>query len=239
MMESKKANVNLSEFGKIIFFTGAGMSAESGVPTYRGSGGIWHKYNWQEYACQTAFDKNPTKVLKFHELRRASVLKCNPHDGHNFIGELQKNHENVTIITQNIDGMHQRAGTKNVVELHGSLWRMRCDDCNVLIEDIGKKYQNINCDCGKYLRPDITWFGDNLKSSVFENASNIIKKCDIFISIGTSGAVWPAAGLPSEAKRNGAYCIEINPEPTDLSSIYDEVIDCKASEINQYLSFHT
>jgi len=239
MLEPKKVNVNLLEFDNIVFFTGAGMSAESGVPTYRGSGGIWHKYKWQEFACQTAFDKNPEKVIQFHELRRESVLICKPHAGHNFICELQKRNESVAIITQNIDGMHQRAGAKNVIELHGSLWRMRCDDCNILIEDIGGKYSKIKCDCGKYLRPDITWFGDNLNSAVFDTASKILKKCDLFISIGTSGVVWPAAGLSNEVKRNGAYCVEINPQLTELSSSYDEVIKCTASEINQYLLMST
>ncbi len=211
------------------------MSADSGVPTYRGSGGIWNKYNWEEFACQDAFNHNPTKVLDFHELRRKSVLECQPHNGHNFITELQKSHDGVTVVTQNIDGMHQRAGTENVIELHGSLWRLRCDDCDITIDDIGESFANKKCKCGKYLRPDIVWFGDMLDSKVIQQASDAIQKCDLFISIGTSGVVWPAAGFPNKAKSNGAYCIEINPEGTELSSLYDKVINCKASKIRKYL----
>lgn len=227
--------IDLTKYKNIVFFTGAGMSAESGVPTYRGSGGIWHKYNYEEYACQSAFDRNPQKVLDFHELRRKTVLESQPHKGHRFITEIQNLHKNVTIVTQNIDGMHQRAGSNNVIELHGSLWRMRCDNCGIAIEDIGETFSKIKCDCGKPLRPDITWFGDMLNGRVIHQASDAIKDCDLFVSIGTSGVVWPAAGFPQEAKNNGAYCIEINTEQTELSYLFDEVIVSKASEIRKYL----
>ena len=227
--------IDIKKYNKIVFFTGAGMSAESGVPTYRGSGGIWHKYNWEEFACQEAFDRDPQKVLDFHKLRRKSVLECQPHDGHTYISEIQKSHENITIVTQNIDGMHQRAGTENVIELHGSLWRLRCDNCSIAIDDIGESFANKKCDCGNYLRPDITWFGDMLNSNVIQKASDEIQKCDLFISIGTSGVVWPAAGFPNEAKSNGAYCIEINTERTELSYLYDRVVIGKASEVGKIL----
>ncbi len=229
--------IEIKNYNKIVFFTGAGMSAESGVPTYRGSGGIWHKYNWEEYACQEAFDRNPKKVLDFHELRRKSILECQPHNGHKFISELQKLHENVTIVTQNIDGMHQRTGTENVIELHGSLWRLRCDDCGIVIEDFGESFTKKKCNCGNYLRPDIVWFGDMLNPLVIQKASEAIQRCDLFISIGTSGVVWPAAGFPQEAKSNGAYCIEINTEGTELSYLYDEVIIGQAGGLSKYLSF--
>ncbi len=208
------------------------MSAESGVPTYRGEGGVWHKYNWEEYACQAAFDQGPEKVLDFHEIRRKTVGKCVPHSGHNFISNAQKNSENVSIITQNIDGMHQKAGSDNVIELHGSLWRLRCDNCEKHIDDIGVQFKSKICDCGNYLRPDIVWFGDMLIMDVVNSA---IENCDLFISIGTSGVVWPAAGFPQSAKENGAHCVEINPEPTELSYLFDEVINCKASEIGKFL----
>ena len=210
------------------------MSAESGVPTYRGSGGIWHKYNYEEFACQEAFDRNPQNVLDFHELRRKSVLECQPHAGHKFISELQKSHDIVTVVTQNIDGMHQRADTENVIELHGSLWRLRCDDCGIAIEDIGESFAKTKCNCGNYLRPDIIWFGDMLNSQVIQQASKVIRNCDLFISIGTSGVVWPAAGFPQEAKSNGAYCIEMNTEQTELFYLFDEVIEDKASDIGNY-----
>ena len=229
--------IDVNKYNKIVFFTGAGMSAESGVPTYRGSGGIWHKYDWEEFACQNAFERNPTKVLDFHELRRKSLLECQTHKGHKFISDLQKSHDSITVVTQNIDGIHQRTGSENVIELHGSLWRLRCDVCGITVDDIGESFTKKKCDCGKYLRPDIIWFSDMLNPHVIQQASEAIQKCDLFISIGTSGVVWPAAGFPQVAKNNGAYCIEINTEQTELSYLFDEVIFSKASEIERYLSF--
>ena len=211
-------------YKSIVFFTGAGMSAESGVPTYRGRGGIWSQYNWEEYACQEAFDSDPRKVLQFHELRRRSVLACQPHSGHHIIAELEKSHPQVRAVTQNIDGMHQRAGNRNVTELHGSLWRLRCPTHGI-VEDMGETFKSYKChQCGSWLRPDIVWFGDMLNQDVISEANLMVRRCDLFISIGTSGVVWPAAGFPRIAKDSGAYCIEINPEPNEMSSLYDKVI---------------
>ena len=135
----------LDQYNKIVFFTGAGMSAESGVPTYRGRGGIWNEYKWEDYACQNAFDLNPEIVLNFHELRRIEALKCEPHEGYFIINKVEKLKPNTSIITQNIDGMHQRANSKNIIELHGSLWSLRCQKENVIIEDHFKgKYSKKN-----------------------------------------------------------------------------------------------
>jgi NAD-dependent deacetylase len=227
--------MNPGDYKKIVFFTGAGMSAESGVPTYRGSGGIWHKYNYEEYACQDAFDANPEKVLKFHELRRKSVLECQPHAGHHVISRLQSQYSHISIVTQNIDGMHQRAGSKNVIELHGSLWRVRCTTHGTR-EDIGETFKTLKCEkCGEWLRPDIVWFGDMLDQDVIAKAATEIETCDLFISIGTSGVVYPAAGFPGIAKRNGALCIEINPEPNAMSNIYDRAIREPAGKALQEL----
>jgi NAD-dependent deacetylase len=222
--------LNPDSFEKILFFTGAGMSAESGVPTYRGQGGIWHKYRWEEYACQQAFDNDPEKVLRFHELRRRSVLKCQPHAGHFAIAKLQKTHGNVSIVTQNIDGMHQRAGSRSVVELHGSLWHLSCPHHGVS-EDIGSHFTSYRCQsCGTWLRPAIIWFGDMLDQKVINTALGLIRQCDLFISVGTSGVVWPAAGFPEIAKNSGAYCIEINPEETEQSHLYDETLRVSAGK---------
>jgi NAD-dependent deacetylase len=216
--------IKATAYKSIVFFTGAGMSAESGVPTYRGRGGIWNEYRWEEYACQEAFDDHPEKVLQFHELRRQKVLACKPHEGHFVIADLAKKHPGVVVVTQNIDGMHQRAGNKTVIELHGSLWRSRCDKHGIF-EDMGETYKNYKCEqCGSWLRPDIIWFGDMLNRDVIDEADRIIRKCDLFISIGTSGAVWPAAGFPKIAKEHGARCMEINPEANEMSSLYDESI---------------
>ena len=232
MPANTKNSIDPSDYKHIVFFTGAGMSAESGVPTYRGKGGIWHKYNWEDYACQVAFVRNPEAVLEFHETRRRVLIDCLPHAGHKLISDLEKSHENVWIITQNIDGMHQRAGSKNIVELHGSVWRLRCDHCEVVIDDHNPvHYKNWKCDNVHWLRPDIIWFNDFLIPAITQKADEIISKSDLFISIGTSGVVWPAAGFPQIAKSNGATLIEINPEPSEQNNLYDHVFRGKASDM--------
>ena len=223
--------ISLEHYHKIIFFTGAGMSAESGVPTYRGRGGIWNEYKWEEYACQNAFNKNPEFVLDFHQLRRVEALKCNPHTGHTIIRNIENLKKNTFIITQNIDGMHQRANSKNVIELHGSLWRLRCEKEGIVIDDkLEGKFSKTICECGEWLRPDIIWFEDMLKEDIIAQANQKIIESDLFISIGTSGMVWPAASYPSLAKSSGSFCIEINPEETELSNLYDQVIRLSASD---------
>ena len=223
--------ISLEHYHKIIFFTGAGMSAESGVPTYRGRGGIWNEYKWEEYACQNAFNKNPEFVLNFHQLRRVEALKCTPHLGHTIISNIENLKKNTFIITQNIDGMHQRANSKNVIELHGSLWRLRCEKEGIVIEDkMAGKFSKTICECGEWLRPDIIWFEDMLKEDIIAQANQKIIESDLFISIGTSGMVWPAASFPSLAKSSGSFCIEINPEETELSKLYDQVIRLPASD---------
>ena len=221
----------MEQYQRIVFFTGAGMSAESGVPTYRGRGGIWHEYHWEEYACQEAFDHRPVAVMEFHELRRTEALKCHPHQGHRVIAALEQSHPGVTVVTQNIDGMHQRAGSERVVELHGSLWRLRCP-YHGISEDIGPKYRRTHCDeCGSRLRPDIIWYGDMLNATIVAEADAQIASSDLFISIGTSGVVYPAAGYPLLAHRNGARCICINLEPPSDSSIYDDVVIGEAGSV--------
>ena len=117
----------LADFRRVVFFTGAGLSAESGIPTYRGRGGIWNEYNYEDFACQRAFNCDPEKVWDFHDTRRAAVAACAPNDGHRLIAETEARQPGTRVVTQNIDGLHQRAGSSGVVELHGSLWRVRCD----------------------------------------------------------------------------------------------------------------
>lgn len=207
------------------------MSAESGVPTYRGAGGVWSSYRWEEYACQDAFDADPEKVLRFHELRRKSVLACLPHAGHEVVARLEREHPQVTVVTQNIDGMHQRAGSRRVLELHGSLWRLRCPQHGIR-EDIGENYRRYRCEeCGGWLRPDIIWFGDMLDPYVMGRAAEAVRSCDLFVSIGTSGVVWPAAGFPQAARDGGAVCVEINPEANEMSFLYQESIRGKAGDV--------
>ena len=233
--------IDPAQYTNIVFFTGAGMSAECGIPTYRGSGGIWDKYNWEEVACQNAFDSNPQKVLDFHEIRRSLLLNCYPHNGHQVLAALEQNHPGITIVTQNIDGMHQRAGSGNVIELHGSLWRLRCPLDGRIVSDTNAKFKKRKCECGAWLRPDIIWFGDSLNSEIFNRAHTVIEKADLFVSIGTSGMVWPAAGFPKIAADKGAKIIEINPDALDRSEYQHVVYPDKAGTIIPKLfpNFHT
>ena len=213
--------ISLSQYVRVVFFTGAGMSAESGVPTYRGRGGIWGQYAWEEYACQDAFDADPNKVLDFHEQRRGKVLACQPHAGHLHLAALQARHPGLEIVTQNTDGMHQRAGATRVTELHGSLWRMRCPRHGAREDLAAAVYARRDCaQCGAILRPDITWFGDNVDSAVFAKAQQLITTAQLFVAVGTSGIVHPAAGLIPLAARGGARMIEINPEETEMSRLF-------------------
>lgn len=225
------APIRLRDFQRIVFFTGAGMSAESGIPTYRGSGGIWKEYDYQEYACQAAFDRDPEKVWDFHDKRRAAVARCEPNPGHRIVTRVQEEKPSTVIVTQNIDGMHQRAGAKDVVELHGSLWRVRCDPENVVRPDETMPMDPRRCSCGGYWRPDIVWFEDQLDHRVVRRAREALEECDLLVSIGTSGVVYPAAQLPRIAAERGAMTVEINLEDTEVSSLYRHRLRGKASEL--------
>lgn len=207
------------------------MSAESGVPTYRGQGGIWAKYNWEEVACEEAYRRDPEKVLEFHALRRQQLADCQPHRGHHVIAALEASHANITVITQNIDGLHQQAGSRKVIELHGSLWRLRCPEEGTIIHLRPGEESPTRCRCGAWLRPDIVWFGDCLDPEVIDRASATIAGCDLLIAVGTSAVVWPAAGFPRIARDQGAHCVEINPEATEMSFLYHEAHRGSAREV--------
>lgn len=208
---------------RTLFFTGAGMSAESGVPTYRGRGGIWGEYRWEDFACQRAFDRDPQKVLDFHEERRARVLACEPHAGHRHLALLQRGGTDIAVVTQNTDGLHGRAGVRGVVELHGSLWRLRCPRHGAREDLAAARYARRRCEqCDAPLRPDIVWFEDPVDAGVFARAAQLIRACDTFVAVGTSAVVYPAAGLIPLARECGARMIELNVEDTELSHLFHE-----------------
>ena len=224
-------SIRLRDFERIVFFTGAGMSAESGIPTYRGSGGIWREYDYEEYACQRAFDADPEKVWDFHDKRRELVAKCAPNPGHHVIASVQREKPGTVVVTQNIDGLHQRAGARDVVELHGSLWRVRCDREGTVREDASIPMTPRRCACGAYHRPDIVWFEDHLDPGVVRRAREALEQCDVLVSIGTSAVVYPAAELPRIAMSRGATTVEINPEETPVSALYEHRLRGTASEV--------
>jgi NAD-dependent deacetylase len=223
--------IDLSEFERPLFFTGAGLSSESGIPTYRGAGGIWHEYDYQEYACQRAFDRDPEKVWDFHDLRRAKVAEADPAEGHRLIARVQERLPGTNIVTQNIDGLHQRAGAKDIIELHGSLWRLRCADTGAIVENFDVPLAERRCSGDCYWRPDIVWFEDAMNRESLWAAERALAACDVLISIGTSGVVYPAAELPRIAVQRGIPCVEINPEETAVSAWYTHQLRGGASEM--------
>ncbi len=206
---------------KIVFVTGAGISQESGIPTFRGKEGLWRKYDPMQLATIDAFYENPQLVWEWYEERRQNILAASPNDGHFAIANLAK-HKEVIVLTQNIDGLHQRAGSKTVLELHGSIIRIKCTVCDFQ-DNITKNFDSLppKCKCGNILRPDVVWFGEALPQDVWSEAISHAQTCDVMIIAGTSLVVSPANTLPLYAKQNGAVLVEINPEKTVMSSDMD------------------
>lgn len=224
--------MKFSDFSRILFFTGAGLSAESGIPTYRGRGGVWKEYDWEEYACQRAFDADPEKVWDFHDERRRRIAAASPNDGHRVIAGVRRRLRSTSVVTQNVDGLHQRAGSEGVIELHGSLWRVQCPRERTVEENLETPIRSRRCGrCGGWLRPDIVWFGDMLDPAVVDAARAAIAACDLFVAVGTSGEVHPAAELPLAARAAGATLVEVNVEETRMTPLYDRVFRGPASRV--------
>lgn len=211
---------DLTQFERPAFFTGAGLSAESGIPTYRGKGGVWNFYDYEEIACQRAFDRDPDKVWDFHEQRRADVMACEPNAAHRVIADVMSKRTGAANITQNIDGMLQRAGCERVVELHGSLWRLRARNGSIVENHDVPLLSRFDPD-GYYWRPDIVWFEDPLRPALIREAVEAMESCDCLISVGASGLVYPAADLPRRAAERGVPCVEVNIEDTAISHLFD------------------
>ena len=206
---------------KIVFVTGAGISQESGIPTFRGKDGFWRKYDPMKLATIDAFYDDPKLVWEWYEDRRKNILAASPNPGHKAIAELEK-YSQIVVLTQNIDGLHQRAGSTNVLELHGSIIRIKCTVCD-FSDEILSSFELLppKCKCGNILRPDVVWFGEALSQDVWKNAIVHANSCDVMIIAGTSLVVSPANTLPIYAKQNNAFLIEVNPEKTIMSSDMD------------------
>ncbi len=203
---------------KIVIVTGAGISQESGIPTFRGKDGLWRNYDAMQLATIDAFYDNPKLVWEWYTERRANIFEAKPNPGHDAISELEK-HCKCVILTQNIDGLHQRAGSSDVYELHGSIVRIKCTVCDY-VDDITGTFDVLppKCKCGEILRPDVVWFGESLPQNIWQSAIKEASACDVMIIVGTSLVVSPANTLPVYAKQNGAILIEVNPEKTVMSN---------------------
>jgi NAD-dependent deacetylase len=203
----------------IAVLTGAGVSAESGIPTFRSNGGFWRQYRFEDLATPQAFARDPKFVWTWYEERRRGIAKTKPNAGHEAIAEMERRTPSFTLITQNVDGLHDQAGSKNIIKLHGDIWVLRCQSCRR--EETTREELNDlppYCDCGGMLRPGVVWFGEMLPEGAMESASEAVKNADLFIVAGTSAQVYPAAGLIPLAIRNGATVIEVNPEETGFSA---------------------
>jgi NAD-dependent deacetylase len=223
----------LRDAGRVVALTGSGISAESGVPTFReAQTGLWERYDPQELATPEAFERDPGLVWEWYEWRRRLVTEAEPNPGHLALAELERRVPGFTLVTQNVDGLHGRAGSRKAIELHGNILRTRCSVEGVTLEpDEARAVPPVCPNCGAPLRPDVVWFGEPLPAAAFEAASEAAGGCDLFLSIGTSGLVYPAAALPHEALENGATLVEVNAGETPLTGRADHVLRGRAGEI--------
>jgi NAD-dependent deacetylase len=203
---------------RISILTGAGVSAESGIPTFRGAGGLWENFRPEELATPEAFHRDPALVWRWYEWRRSLIAGAAPNAAHRAIADLERQLSpgSVTLITQNVDGLHRRAGSQNVLELHGSIIRVRCTREGTA-EDRPAAFDEVppRCRCGALLRPDVVWFGEALPPGIMEAATRAVEQSDLLLVVGTSGVVFPAAGLVWAVSRGIA--VEVNPDATPLS----------------------
>lgn len=222
---------------RVLVLTGAGVSAESGVPTFRGGGqaAVWKGLPFDKISSAGMLESNLAEVWEWFNHRRNVIERLAPNAAHHALAGWQRRFQDFTLVTQNVDGLHEAAGSRSVIELHGNLWRARCTTCaNTydLRDRESTASKTFTCvDCGNYLRPDVVLFGELLPAGAFERAAAAARNSELCFVIGTSALVYPAASLPEIASSAGAYTVEINPEPTPLSDLCDEVIQGKAGEV--------
>ena len=228
----------ISSAKSISVLTGAGISQESGIPTFRGADGLWKQYRAEDLATPEAFSRNPTLVWEWYAWRRATISRAQPNAAHYALVDLESRFNgsqahSFTLLTQNVDGLHERAGSRNVVRLHGDIWQLRCPSCGTERQDYSVPLDPFppRCSCSFLMRPGVVWFGEPLPQREWERAAVAARKAEIFLVVGTSALVHPAASLPLLGKQNGARVVEINPDPTPISRLADLVIRGKAAEV--------
>jgi NAD-dependent deacetylase len=210
--------------GPTLILTGAGVSAESGLATFRGPGGLWEGRDPTELATPAAFARDPLAVWRFYAWRREQAAHALPNPAHRALAALERQRPDTVLVTQNVDDLHERAGSRDVVRLHGALWRSRCSAEAREFEDRRSEFDSLppRCECGALLRPAVVWFGEALPAEAFERAATAARAAVLVLVVGTSALVQPAAALPLLARANGAYLVEVNPEETALSARVDE-----------------
>lgn len=234
---SEELRKRFSEARRVFVLTGAGVSAESGVPTFRGGGhsAVWKGMPFDKISSAEMLESNLKEVWEWFNYRRGVLETIAPNPAHRALAGWQERFEDFALVTQNVDGLHQVAGSLDVIELHGNIWRARCTVCtaryNLRDHETNASRTFICDDCGSYLRPDVVLFGEMLPTGAFERAAAKARACELCLVIGTSAIVYPAAALPEIAKAASAYTVEINLEMTPLSELFDEVINEKAGEV--------
>lgn len=231
----RQAREWLAAAQSVAVLTGAGISAESGIPTFRGAGGLWKQYRPEDLATPDAFARDPRLVWEWYDFRRTVIAKARPNAGHRALVELEARTPRFTLITQNVDGLHVLAGSRRVLALHGDIWRMRCTACGSEWPDRRAPLAELppRCGCGGLARPGVVWFGEALPEGIMAEAEHAVRAAEVFLAVGTSAVVYPAAGLIPAAKHAGAKVIEINVEPSACSAFADCVLTGPAGEILQ------
>ena len=231
----------LSNAARIVTLTGAGVSAESGIPTFReAQTGFWARYDPTELATPQAFEINPVLVWGWYAWRRDLCAAAEPNPAHIALAALEQTHTGFSLITQNVDNLHQRAGSRKVIELHGNIFRTRCSVEGTIFNEWNERIDSapVCPDCGAQLRPDVVWFTEPLPQQALSQAAAAARQADVFLAVGTSALVHPAAALPLVASDAGAVLVEINPQPTPLSDKAHHVLRGPAGTILPELVLH-
>ncbi len=232
LSESRLVRDWLSSARSVAALTGAGISAESGIPTFRGPGGLWKNFRAEELATPEAFARDPKLVWEWYDWRRCLIANAKPNAGHYALAELERQVPSFTLITQNVDGLHDRAGSVNILKVHGDIWTVRCTSCERERRDARPSLPELppRCACGGVERPGVVWFGEGLPDTVWEEAVRSAREADVLIVIGTSAVVHPAAGLVYLAKASGAKVVEINIAEPPVSATVDLTWRAPAAE---------
>lgn len=220
----------------IAVLTGAGVSAESGIPTFRSNGGYWRKFRFEDLATPQAFARDPKFVWAWYEERRRAIAASQPNAGHEALVAMENRTPSFTLITQNVDGLHERAGSRNLIKLHGDIWIVRCMTCGREHEERAALTEfPPKCGCGGILRPGVVWFGESLPAGAMERATDTVRAAEVLIVAGTSAQIYPAAGLIPLALAGGGVVIEINPDRTAFSSEVHFALHGPSAEVLPWL----
>ncbi len=230
----------LAQVERLVVLTGAGISVESGIPTFRGPEGLWRTFRPEELATPQAFERDPYLVWEWYDWRRGKIAPARPNRGHEAIVSLEECTPEFLLLTQNVDGLHRLAGSRRLLEIHGSIWEVRCLACGAVREDRRVPLPlPPHCDaCGGLLRPNVVWFGEALDPDILRQAEAALTRCQVVLVVGTSAVVQPAASFALWARQSGAKIVEINPDPTTLMARCDFALPGKAGDVLPLLLAH-